>query len=78
MADDDLHRWWRSANRVPTGITHTDTSRRLMDEIRAEIVGSGPPVEEPRRCLNRPTARRGVVLAWVIGALVVVVPPPPP
>lgn len=50
MADhDDLDRRWRDANRVPAGITHTDASRELMDEIRARIVASSWPVEKRGR-----------------------------
>ncbi len=73
MADhDDIDRRWRAANRVPAGITHTDASRELMDEIRARIVASERPSKERRRFrLRFPATRRGVVLGSVIGALAV-------
>lgn len=73
MADhDDVDRRWRAANRVPAGITHTDASRELMDELRARIVAADRLAEEPRRSrLRLPVARRSVVLGSVIGLLAV-------
>lgn len=69
---DDLDQRWRAANRVPSGITHTDASCELMDEIRARIVASGRPVEKRSRSrLRLPVARRGVVLGSAIGVLAV-------
>jgi hypothetical protein len=72
MSDHDFWDRWRAADRVPDGITQTDASRDLMDQIRAGIVASERPVRKPRRFRVRfPAAGRGVALGSVVGLLAV-------
>lgn len=67
---DDLDRRLRAANRVPTGVVHTPAFRVRLDEIRVQA-RSGPRDTEPRTRRRLPVARRGVVLASVVGVVTV-------
>lgn len=69
---DYLDRQLRVANRVPAGFVETDEADALMEEIVARILAS-PGGAEVRRAgrLRLPFARRGLVLASVLSALVV-------
>jgi hypothetical protein len=71
-SQDYLDQQLRVANRVPAGFVETDEADALMDEIGARILAS-PGRSEVRRAgrLRLPFARRGLVLASVLSALVV-------
>lgn len=67
---NDLDDQLRLANRVAAGFADSYESRSLLDEIGAQIVASElPPEVGRRRRFSPPIARRGVVLASVIGTL---------
>lgn len=72
--DDDLAGRLRATDPLPSGIAHTDATRARLDEIRV-WARSGPrePETHPgwRLSFARRGARRGVVLASVVGVLVV-------